>query len=166
MSSFTALQQRCCDGLDREEGNSEHIATLEVALLDARAQAAESEAAYRSSLDAAQADLDAAKPIAARAEQAKSELAILSIRWREERGGRDGLRKRVRELQESVGAGARRRLLRYRWQYQWCRSALRTQLHDLRLDMASLESLQSDYASLQRQAEMSSHLLAEKQGTN
>jgi DNA repair exonuclease SbcCD ATPase subunit len=166
MSSFTSLQQRCRDGLVGEEGNLETIATLEAALLDARATAAETEGSLRQSLETAQQELAAAKAESRKVEQTKNELSIMSMRWRESMSEADGLRKRIRELQENGVRGESDSTVASAGNSTGVDESeqvhlLRQQVQNLKLDMASLESLQSDYAALQRQSSMSAQVLAE-----
>lgn len=155
MSSFTSLQARCRDGLNGEEGNLAQIAELKSALL-----------AARTAVDQSQADADRARADAKKADQSKGELTIMQMRWREAVSEADGLRKVIKEQVAEMnelrdGGGGGLASVNSSPSASDEVRALRQQVQDLQLDAASMDSLQSDYAALQRSYDMTQTMLGE-----
>lgn len=179
LHSFTSLQAQCRAGLDGEEGNLAQIAELRTALAESQ-----------SSLAQAHADVERMQGEVRRVEQTKGELAIMSARWREAMSEADGLRKIVKEqtivineLRESesrsngeeggidgtslngfhsgdIGTSSSSSSSSSVEDAEELR-ALRQEVHHLKLDAASMSSLQSDYAALQRAHDMAQDMLVE-----
>ena len=160
LNSFTNLQARCRDGLEGEEGNLAQIAELRAALATQQKAAAEMQNDLQTQLDAARAE-------SRKAAAGSGELGIMTMRWREAMSEADSLRKKIRSLQEDRGepisggdsAAAPSAELQDELH------ALRHQVKNLQLDAASMESLQSDYAALQRNFDMSASMLTEARTT-